>query len=278
MLKMTNIRPTHPELAPFMECVSAGQNDGIFDSFLYKDIPNANSRIIFLIGRGPEDISLWIEGPRTRLTVIPANALEVIAFIVWPGALKTIIGIPTSEITDRMFDLSIVWGKEIENLKEKLFQAPDMEARILLLEMALVERVRASQYRDFFVQDVAKLIVKQEGQGSLEAVFEKTGYTQRQVLRKFNDWMGMGPKQYARIVRCKNLIENLNFQGEQNWTRLARNYRYFDLPHLASDFKKMLGQSPSRFVDEFNQRATFLPGQWNRHVIVYSPVLETAPR
>jgi AraC-like DNA-binding protein len=278
MLKMTIKLPPHPELAPFMEYAIAGQNHGdinAIDSFLYKDLPNARARIIFIIGR-QGDVHFWIEGPRTRITVIPVNALEVIAFVVKPGALKTIIGIPVSETLDSMVDLSLVWGKEIETLKEKLFLAPDMKTRIALFEMALIKRVRDSRHRDYFVQDVANLIEKQAGFGTLEPVFQKTGYTQRQVLRKFHDWMGIGPKQFARIVRCKNLFEKINFQENPNWSFLARDHRYFDTTHLASDFTKLLGQSPSSFVEDFKQRATFLSGQSKRHVIVYSTVPETA--
>ncbi len=280
MLKMTIKRPPIPELAPFMEYVTAGQNHGdlnSINSFLYKDLPNAQARIIFIIGQKPGDIHLWVEGPRTKITVIPVNSLEVIAFIVRPGALKTLIGIPVSETRDGMIDLSLVWGKETENLKEKLFLAPDIETRIDLFERVLAERVRVSNDVDYFVQDVAQLIQKQGGLGSLEPVFQKTGYTQRQVLRKFNDWMGMGPKQYARIIRCKNLIENINFQEEQNWTRLAKTHRYFDRTHLASDFYKLLGQLPSRFMEDFKRRGTFLPGQSKRHVLVYSQDLPNTP-
>jgi AraC-like DNA-binding protein len=278
MLKMTINKPPHPALAPYVDYVTGGQNHGdlnSINSFLYKDLPNAGSRIVFKIGPEPGDIHLWVEGPRLNLKEVSANALEIFAFTVKPAALKPLVGIPVSALSNQVVDLSHVWGKAAEILKEEIYHAPNLEARIQVLEMALIRRVMAFQSMDYFVQDVARLIQKQGGKGSLESVFHRTGYTQRQVLRKFDDWMGMGPKQYARIVRCRNLIENLQVQEEQNWTGLARVYGYFNGTHLAGDFRKLLGQLPSGFIGDFKHRASFLPGQKKRHVIVYSLALES---
>ena len=194
MLKMTINRPPHPALAPYVDYVLSGQDDGTLDSidsYLYKDLPNANARIVFKIGPQPGQCCLFAQGPRLRLTAVPANAIEIFSFTLKPGALKPLVGVPVSVLSDRVVNLSSVWGKEADNLRERMFLAPTMEARILLLEAALIQRAAAFQNMDYFVQDVARLIEKQGGRGSLEPVFLKTGYTQRQVLRKFDDWMGM---------------------------------------------------------------------------------------
>jgi AraC-like DNA-binding protein len=273
MLIITSRRPPHPALAACVDYIVAGQNHGDSSSILrfqYKDLPNANTRLIFKIGPQPSDVHLWVEGPRLKLEEISVQALELFAFMVKPGALKPLIGIPVSALGGQIIDLSLIWGKEAEILKEKIYLASPVEARIQILEEALIRRLRGFPSMDFFVQDVALLIEKQGGRGSLEPVFEKTGYTQRQVLRKFDDWMGMGPKHYARIVRCANVVENLQLGKDQNWTGLARTHGYFDQTHLAVDFKKLLGQLPSGFFGDFKDRASFMRGQTKRHVIVYS--------
>jgi AraC-like DNA-binding protein len=279
MLKMTINRAPHPALAPYVEYVTGGQNDGAITTinhFVYKDIPNATSRIIFKIGPDSDEIHLWVEGPRLELKAVAANAIEIFAFTVKPGALKTLVGIPVSVLSNQVVELSQIWGEEAEILKEKIYEASHLEARIAVLEKALIRRVTDFQGIDYFAQDLALLIHRQGGYGTLKPIFLKSGYTQRQVLRKFNDWMGMGPKQYARIVRCRNLIESLNISEEQNWSGLAKSYRYFDRSHLASDFQKLLGKLPSGFIGDFKSRASFLPGQAKRNIIVYSSALETA--
>ena len=45
MLKLTINRIPHPALAPYVDYVLSGQNDGdlnSIDSYLYKDLPNAD--------------------------------------------------------------------------------------------------------------------------------------------------------------------------------------------------------------------------------------------
>jgi AraC-like DNA-binding protein len=278
MLKLTINRIPHPALAPYVDYVLSGQNDGdlnSIDSYLYKDLPNPNARIVFKIGPQPGQSCLFAQGPRLRLTVVPANAIQMFSFTLKPGAVKPLVGVPLSVLSDQVVDLVNIWGKEAENLRERMFLAPTLEARINILEAVLIQKAAAFQKMDYFVQDVARLIEKQGGRGSLESVFQRTGYTERQVLRKFDDWMGMGPKHFARIVRCRSLLDKLEVHEEQNWTRLARDHGYFNRTHLAADFAKLLGQSPSGFIGDFQGRATFVPTQAKRNIIVYSPDPET---
>src|ERR1700677_394832 len=165
MLKMTINRAPHPALAPYVEYVTGGQNDGAITSinhFVYKDIPNANSRIVFKIGPDSDEIYLWAEGPRLELKEVSANAIEIFAFTVKPGALKALIGIPVSVLSNQVVDLSQIWGEEAEILKDEIYEASYLEERIAVLEKALIRRVTAFQGMDYFAQDLAGLIRSEE--------------------------------------------------------------------------------------------------------------------
>jgi AraC-like DNA-binding protein len=81
--------------------------------------------------------------------------------------------------------------------------------------------------------------------------------------------MGLTPKQYGRIVRFRQIFNEIKPGEEIHWARLASQRGYFDQSHLAHDFQELMGQYPAEFAEDFRKRAYFIPGQMTKELIVY---------
>ncbi len=103
-----------------------------------------------------------------------------------------------------------------------------------------------------------------------DAVAE-TGFTERQVLSLFRRWIGVSPKQYARISRFQHAaaIARASWRrGSGAWrasaaaTRLGRvaaETGYADQTHLTHEFHAFAGMTPGAYVAAYRGLTNYLP-------------------
>ncbi|MCQ2189926.1 MAG: helix-turn-helix transcriptional regulator [Paludibacteraceae bacterium] len=73
--------------------------------------------------------------------------------------------------------------------------------------------------------------------------------SQKQFTRVFNKYVGMNPKSYLRLLRFhKALMEIQTTSDSTSLTNIAWSCGYYDLAHMASDFRDICGFSPSELI------------------------------
>lgn len=275
-----SLRLPHPLLAPYVQSIGYARASVAMPPHLFKEIPGGAARIGFRenFPDGPRNAywgpryELHLYGTKRSLREVPGQGREFVLAAINSGGLYPLIGIPAGELTDQLIPLETLWGNEAKTLLEQLVLAPDPEARCRVMERALIRRLRAFSRLDEFVLDAARLIEKEALEPTLTGFYQKTGYSQRQVHRKFEDWLGLSPKQYSRAVRFKQWFGQIRLQEEQDWSEIAAAYGYFDKAHLFHDFQKLTGQSPARFLEEYRGTGMALPGIPQREILMYSKV------
>jgi AraC-like DNA-binding protein len=85
---------------------------------------------------------------------------------------------------------------------------------------------------------------------ALRNVAAASGVTLRTLQRRFRDDVGVGPKQYQRIVRFRRAMRLLQQGGFRGAARAATLAGYYDQAHFIRDFRRFAGTTPSRFHRE----------------------------
>ena len=86
----------------------------------------------------------WISGERTTPIVIDEiGYVHLVGVRLRAGGAWPFLGIPLREFTDEVVELETIFGREINDLRERLGEAPDDDARFDLLESWLVQRARS---------------------------------------------------------------------------------------------------------------------------------------
>lgn len=279
-----HLRPPHPVLAPYVQYVTlytstvAAPADWPFH--LYKQIPNGNTRILFRVnypglsaGRAGswKRFELVVMGPMKTLRDVPGQGSEFIVVTVKAGGIRDLLGVPAAELTDQILPLEHFWEAQAIELLERLVLGKSLEDRLRILEDGLLQRILGHPRRDMFVLLAAEMIENRRDWTNLNPFFSRTGYSKRQVERKFNESMGFGPKEFDRICRFKRLFGAIQLkEGKQDWTRLAVDFGYFDKSHFFHDFQKLIGQSPSAFFEDYRKRGIPMPGTPQTEVLLFS--------
>jgi AraC-like DNA-binding protein len=184
-----------------------------------------------------------LQGPRTAPVVVDTiEQHEICGVNFTPAGAWPFLGVPASEVTERVIDLSEFWGRDGSVLRQRILEARDPAAQLDVLETALLEHARYSNARDREVEIACALVA--EGV-RIRTVGDQIGLTPRQLIARFRSRIGMSPKLFARIARFQRVIHAID--GEIPWIELAGRYGFADQAHLIREFRVFAGTTPTAY-------------------------------
>jgi AraC-like DNA-binding protein len=191
---------------------------------------------------------VFCEGPRARGFTVGSESGELVAIKVAAGGLRALLGVPARELRDQTVSLGDVWGSSAALLTERMLSAKTPEARYEILQGELIRRCRAFTRHDDSALRVASVVERRRGQVSIADLCRETGLPQRTLLARFDDWVGVTPKQLARASRLRSVLARVEPGAEVRWADIALDCGFYDQAHLVHEFQDLLGLSPDAFL------------------------------
>lgn len=114
-------------------------------------------------------------------------------------------------------------------------------------DLAKEERISPYQSQKELAMFVKKRLLETGGQITIQELAEATCYTGRYIHQCFQDYIGMSPKVFGKIVKFQNAIQMLNQDREMNLAELCISAGYYDQSHFNKDFKKYAAMSPRQY-------------------------------
>lgn len=266
MLKFVKFKDPPEALKPYVWFTVIVEDSKTNDSsFNYDIVPLGDTCIVFPIfnwageegGRAGMSF-LLVAGPMSKVMRLMITPKQVVCVRLRAGAFHAMFGVPAHKIKDRTIFFEKFWGSGGKVLQEKMRQAPDTEARIQVLEEELLRRVDDFKQPDPYAVKAAELMKACNGKMTVEVLAARLGYTERQLHRKFEDGVGLTPKEYQRVLRCRLLILRMLNGDFKDWSNLVNDYGYFDQAHLIHEFKSFMGISPEKFLKKFKTEGKIL--------------------
>ena len=132
-----------------------------------------------------------------------------------------------------------------------------------MLERFLAERIRGAGIS----QVVSFALSRIELGWSVTRIVERSGYTHRHFLSLFRGAVGLGPKEYARLVRFGRALDGLVEQAQRP-AEVAITTGFSDQAHFNREFRAFAGLTPGEYLA--------LSPRQRHHVAVRSDFLKTA--
>lgn len=166
-----------------------------------------------------------------------------IAICFHPGMAFPFFSMSMGVLTNHSIALNNIWGKAITEIEEKLASADDNETRVVTIQKYLLQRLQQHTKQDYALTSCLKLI-QQKPEINLTALHQMTGYSQRHLARKFDQYLGLSPKEYLKVNRFIASLEHLKNYPQLSLTHIAYQSGYFDQAHFIRDYKTYAGYTP----------------------------------
>ncbi|KQC30370.1 helix-turn-helix domain-containing protein [Flagellimonas eckloniae] len=132
--------------------------------------------------------------------------------------------------------------KELNNCADPLGRFPII---IKYLEALVENRLPPISWLD----KAFETIYAKNGQVSLNHLSEQIGISLRHFRRKFKEIIGVPPKFFCKVIQLNTIFEAINSPQGEKLLNLALDHGYYDQSHFINDFKRLIGNSPEKFLE-----------------------------
>jgi AraC-like DNA-binding protein len=192
----------------------------------------------------------WFMGVSTRRVIVEYPAqVRLVGVHFKPWGLSPFIDLPSSELRDGFIPADVVWGSQVERLRDRAAESISPAEALQVVEDELRLRLCPSPARGFeLVQGTAGLLAETWGTTAVNTLTRRTGVSANHLASQFKRHVGVTPKRMARIYRFARLILSVDAAGPVDWGDLAYNAGYFDQAHLSKEFKDFTGHTPTEYL------------------------------
>jgi AraC-like DNA-binding protein len=170
----------------------------------------------------------------------------------FPWGARHFFDEPIQNFLDQTIHAEKLWGDNSALIINKIKTCANLDERFLVVQQFLLDRLNEFQKNDTSLDDAIKLIRNSKGQLSIEEACSKSGYSKKQLERKFLASVGTTPKIFSRISRFLNICQHLEDQKNKSLTELTHECGYYDQAHFIKEFKEFSGFTPKEFFEKEN--------------------------
>jgi AraC-like DNA-binding protein len=251
--------PVPAVLAPFVKCIWSMESDRpIYDAPRERILPDSCVELVihfhdpfrshFANGASSVQPRSFIAGQmRNFLEIEPAGRMGLIAVRFRARGAYRFFSTPLSAVAATLVELEEVW-KHARDWTEQIAEAGGMAARVRIVENALLGALRERDRADRAVDRCLHLIEAAAGQVRVAQLASEIGLCGRQLARRFENAVGVSPKEFARVSRFLNGVRRLRASRAATLTETALECGYFDQAHFNHEFREFAGMTPGEFL------------------------------
>ncbi|MBD3942391.1 AraC family transcriptional regulator [Microbacterium sp. NEAU-LLC] len=191
----------------------------------------------------PDGVTLWGVTTRAGERVLRGSGWAVGA-LLRPAALAQLTAAPAS-----LADQHIVLDEPA--LQSAVVAAmPDVQAAVAIVEAWLVARVGVVTPEARLANAMAELLMTDPTTLRLDDAAERLRVSARTLQRLAHRTVGLSPAAMIRRRRLQEAAQRVRDDPSASLAAIAADLGYADQAHLANDFRRMLGFTPSDYRGE----------------------------
>ena len=175
------------------------------------------------------------------------NEIVMIVAVFKPGCLYRLTGIPSFLLKDNDIDLEDIFPKEAKVVNKLLNSTANYKEMIMIIEDFLWNRINKIKVEYNKFDKIFNFMTINTEKRSLDWLSNQACLSNRQFERKSNDYIGVTPNMYARIVRFHQSFLMYQNNPSMDWLSIATACGYYDYQHLVKDYKDFVCATPNEF-------------------------------
>jgi AraC-like DNA-binding protein len=189
----------------------------------------------------------FVAGVHDRATIVEhdgvSRGLEV---HFTPLGARRFLGVPGSELANRVVELEDVLGPAATRLAEQLAGAHGWAERFDHMDAAILARARAAPLLPPAVEWAWRRLRDSGGGTPIAGLAAELGCSRRHLARCFGAEIGLPPKALARVLRFERAVGLL--RAGDDLADVAYSCGYYDQPHFNRDFRELASTTPTDYV------------------------------
>jgi AraC-like DNA-binding protein len=200
-------------------------------------------------------------GPHSEYFLIDSAAeTSVVGAHFRPGGSHPFFRPPSGELRNRHVGLEDLWGsRPARRLRERLLEAPNVDARIDVLECALLQQALRPLARPPEVGYALRAFTEVPHVHSVADVTSRLSMTPKRFIGAFEDTVGLTPKVFCRVRRFQHVVRSIHAAKDVNWAEVALACGYYDQPHFIHDFEAFSGLRPTEYLERRTPHLNHVP-------------------
>jgi AraC-like DNA-binding protein len=186
------------------------------------------------------------------------GGVDAIGVIVRPEAAYRLFDVPHYELANLTLDGEEVIGAAARLWHEELASLSALEDRVSVLQKRLWGWLRRRERRDRAYEFAVRRVRHAEGSIVIEDVALQLGWSRRHLERRFREYVGVGPKTFATILRFHAAYKRLRNAGPSRYAD-AIGDAYFDQSHFLKEFKRFTGTTPGAYTRAADYGSLYIP-------------------
>jgi AraC-like DNA-binding protein len=182
------------------------------------------------------------------LQIEPRGATGFVAVRFHARSAYPFLRSPLTEITNSVVPLKEIWNNRGDEYTERVALARGMSARVRIVEEMLLEALRENGQRDCTIERCVQLIQNATEPIVITELASTLGLSSRQLSRRFQNAIGMTPKEFVRVHRFIRAARRMRERPDSSLTQMAYECAYFDQAHFNHEFREFAGMTPGQFT------------------------------
>lgn len=158
-----------------------------------------------------------------------------------PLGVFRLLGRPGGELTARVVDVTDVAPVFGQSFLDELWSAQTWSRRFDLIDSTLLTLLGLAPDPEPYVAWIWQEIQRTAGQARIGDLVQHTGWSHRQVITRFTEQIGLGPKLASSVVRFERAMLALKSQRPAD---VAAQFGYSDQSHLVREVRRFAGWTP----------------------------------
>ena len=150
-----------------------------------------------------------------------------------------------SDIHNRIHALTDVTGRMAREIEERIANEPEPINKVILIQQYLLTTFAGN--KDTIFEYCVNRIRSSNGMVQIKQLESETGYSSRWLNMKFDEKLGISPKNLCSVLRFHAAYQAIAFDHPLDIYEL-----YYDQSHFIREFKRFTGLSPTRFDKQVN--------------------------
>lgn len=178
--------------------------------------------------------------------------MKLFSIIFLPHGLSAFLNLPIQEIYNQNIPLKFIFKNDIDRIESELFEAKSFSEQINIIENYLNILLKKKQINYNYKRLNSSILKINQSKGlvNINTLASDACLSRKQYERIFSQFIGTSPKQFLKIIRFQNAIDQKSKNKDINLGSLAYDCGYYDQAHMINEFKSLSGMTPKQYFNE----------------------------